>query len=91
MSDAGGYPRMPENNDRFFYNNCRLSSDMVYFLVIADKPQQHFTAAESYVVTWWPGDNSDQNVQSQETTGEYGIHRSTSKSAKPLLSVFQPA
>ena len=54
----------------FFYNNCRLSSDMVYFLVIADKPQQHFTAAESYVVTWWPGDNSDQNVQSQETTGE---------------------
>lgn len=43
---------------------------MVYFLVYADDhPKSHFVRAESYQVTWWPGDKPEDDINSDSTTG----------------------
>ena len=39
--------------------------------VTEDKARPHYVTPESYQVTWWPGDNADEDVRSQAATGQY--------------------
>lgn len=38
-----------------------------YYYLLDEQPKQHYVAASSFQVTWWPGDKAEQDIQSLST------------------------